>query len=82
MGGIPALEQQKQGFVCLSLHARALFVACSARQLSAVTPAIIERDSAVAMFWEEADDGVKDRDCCERGRKGIRMLALTSPAKI
>lgn len=82
MGGIPALEEQKQGFVCLRLHAGVVFVACSARQLPAVTPAIIELDSAVAVFLGKADEGVTDRDGCERGRKGIRVLALTSPAKI
>lgn len=40
----------EQGFVCLSLHACAVFAVCLACQLSAVTPAIIECDSAVAMF--------------------------------
>lgn len=53
----------EQGFVCLSLHARALFAACSPRQLSAAAPAIIERDSAVAMF-------VKGR----RRSEGYRLL--------
>lgn len=50
-----------------------MFVACSARQLSAVTPAIIERDSAAAAFL-----GVQTMEGgrSERGRKDFARCLL------
>lgn len=49
-GRDPAFGGAERGFVCFSLHACSLFVACLVRQLSAVSLAIIECDSSAAMF--------------------------------
>lgn len=65
-GRDPAFGGEERGFVCFSLHARALFVACWCASFSAVSLTIIESDNSAAVFSRE---GKKLKDICESRRK-------------